>query len=194
MCANSASCERLFSIFSTTLTKLRNRLGTNNLNSPSELKMHIPDENLKQAFVPQNTGLSMGYVPMQQPLLVHLSANALSTITKFTQTITASTSNPNSDLSLVDTDIRREVPASKSSRGQGKGSSRESSGKALDRKLDEFGSLGSFRSSGPLLQERAARDMLGFCPCLHPLLFGRFREPSSSVFTRPPHPGKNLMG
>ena len=36
----------LFSIFGTTLTKLRNRLGTNTLDALSELKMHICDDNL----------------------------------------------------------------------------------------------------------------------------------------------------
>jgi len=46
ICANSASCEMLFSIFGTTLTKLQNRLGTNTLDALSELKMHICDDNL----------------------------------------------------------------------------------------------------------------------------------------------------
>lgn len=48
ICANSASCERLFSVFGTTLTKLRNRLGTTTLNALSELKMHIRDEHLRK--------------------------------------------------------------------------------------------------------------------------------------------------
>lgn len=42
--ANSASCERLFSVFGNILTKLRNRLGTNNMVVLAELKMHIRDE------------------------------------------------------------------------------------------------------------------------------------------------------
>jgi hAT family C-terminal dimerisation region len=60
--ANSASCERLFSIFGATLTKLRNRLGVETLQSLGELKMHIRDEytkrsqevkkRLKQRFTP----------------------------------------------------------------------------------------------------------------------------------------------
>ena len=62
ICANSASCERLFSVFGTTLTKLRNQLGTTTLNALSELKMHIRDKHLwkqtrkhlKRVFATQN--------------------------------------------------------------------------------------------------------------------------------------------
>ena len=39
--ANLATCEQLFSVFGTTLTKLRNRLGTTTLSSLTKLKMHI---------------------------------------------------------------------------------------------------------------------------------------------------------
>ena len=42
--ANSASCERLFSVFGTILTKLRNRTGNTTLANLSEIKMHIRDE------------------------------------------------------------------------------------------------------------------------------------------------------
>ncbi|KJA22371.1 hypothetical protein HYPSUDRAFT_1084456, partial [Hypholoma sublateritium FD-334 SS-4] len=42
--ANSASCERLFSVFGTILTKLRNRTGNTTLTNLSEIKMHIRDE------------------------------------------------------------------------------------------------------------------------------------------------------
>ena len=42
--ANSATCEQLFSVFGTTLTKLRNRMGTSTLSSLAELKMHTRDE------------------------------------------------------------------------------------------------------------------------------------------------------
>ncbi|EPQ50345.1 hypothetical protein GLOTRDRAFT_50634 [Gloeophyllum trabeum ATCC 11539] len=44
ICANSASVERLFSAFGLILTKLRNRLGTQNLTNLAELKMYIQDE------------------------------------------------------------------------------------------------------------------------------------------------------
>ena len=47
ICPNSASCERLFSVFGNTLTKLRNRLGTDTLTSLAELKMHIRDEHVR---------------------------------------------------------------------------------------------------------------------------------------------------
>ena len=42
--ANSASCERLFSVFGNTLTKLRSRLGTSTLTNLAELKMFIRDQ------------------------------------------------------------------------------------------------------------------------------------------------------
>jgi hypothetical protein len=46
--ANSASCERLFSVFSNILTKLRNRLGMENMNMLAELKMHVRDEHSRK--------------------------------------------------------------------------------------------------------------------------------------------------
>ena len=49
ICPNSASCERLFSVFGNTLTKLRNRLGNTTLTSLAELKMHIRDEHMRDA-------------------------------------------------------------------------------------------------------------------------------------------------
>lgn len=48
VCANSASCERLWSVFGATLTKLRNRLGVDTLTALSELKMHVRDEHLQK--------------------------------------------------------------------------------------------------------------------------------------------------
>lgn len=49
VCANSASCERLFSVFGTTLTKLRNRMGTSTLSSLAELKMHVRGEHQEKS-------------------------------------------------------------------------------------------------------------------------------------------------
>ncbi|KAG7090004.1 hypothetical protein E1B28_011626 [Marasmius oreades] len=45
--ANSASCERLFSVFGNILTKLQNQLGTPTLSNLAELKMLIRDEYLQ---------------------------------------------------------------------------------------------------------------------------------------------------
>jgi hypothetical protein len=45
--ANSASCERLFSIFGNTLTKLRSCLGTEVMTTIGELKMYIRDEEMR---------------------------------------------------------------------------------------------------------------------------------------------------
>lgn len=49
ICANSATCERLFSVFGTTLTKLRNRMGTSTLTSLAELKMHVRSEHQQKS-------------------------------------------------------------------------------------------------------------------------------------------------
>ncbi|KAG6913948.1 hypothetical protein DXG01_003329 [Tephrocybe rancida] len=46
--ANSASCKHLFSVFGNTLTKLRNRLGTDLLTALAELKMHIRNEHVQK--------------------------------------------------------------------------------------------------------------------------------------------------
>ena len=44
ICANSASCERLFSKFGLILTRLRSRLGLKNLLNITELALHLRDE------------------------------------------------------------------------------------------------------------------------------------------------------
>ena len=44
ICANSASCERLFSLFGTILTKLRSRLSLKSLMDLTELRLHLRDE------------------------------------------------------------------------------------------------------------------------------------------------------
>lgn len=49
ICANSATCERLFSTFGTTLTKLRNRMNTSTLTALAELKMHIRSEHQEKS-------------------------------------------------------------------------------------------------------------------------------------------------
>ena len=46
LCANSASCERLFSAFSNILTKVRNRTGKETLQTLAEIKLHVRDEHL----------------------------------------------------------------------------------------------------------------------------------------------------
>lgn len=45
--ANSASCERLFSVYGNIFTKHRSRLLVKNLTNNAELKMHIRDEHLR---------------------------------------------------------------------------------------------------------------------------------------------------
>ena len=75
ICANSVTCERLWSVFSNTLTKLRNCLGNEALTSLSELEMHIHDEHvqkgtkkrMKQMFVTRSEAARTAN-KTQQPL------------------------------------------------------------------------------------------------------------------------------
>ena len=47
VCCNSASCERLFSMFGLTLTRLRSRLRPQSMVDFAELRMHLRDEHLR---------------------------------------------------------------------------------------------------------------------------------------------------
>ena len=47
ICCNSASCERLFSMFGNTLTKRRARLGMQAMTDQAELRLFLRDEHLK---------------------------------------------------------------------------------------------------------------------------------------------------
>ncbi|KZT28657.1 hypothetical protein NEOLEDRAFT_1175520 [Neolentinus lepideus HHB14362 ss-1] len=53
ICANSASCEHLFSTFGLILTKLQNRMGKKTMLSLAELKMHLQDEHIQNDAVSQ---------------------------------------------------------------------------------------------------------------------------------------------
>lgn len=84
ICANAASCERLFSSLGNILTKLRNRLGNKTLLSLAEMKMLIRDEHLRSqdlqrrlkfqlegdrrqtAQVTENAGLPPESIPPQE--------------------------------------------------------------------------------------------------------------------------------
>ncbi|KZT35654.1 hypothetical protein SISSUDRAFT_1121458 [Sistotremastrum suecicum HHB10207 ss-3] len=46
--ANSATCERLFSVFGNTLTKIRNRMSKDLLQNLAELKLHVRDQHLQK--------------------------------------------------------------------------------------------------------------------------------------------------
>ena len=75
ICPNSASCERLFSVFGNTLTKLRNRLGNTTLTSLAELKMHIHDEHLRSGETKERMKRFFGKAsnaptPSGQPIVV----------------------------------------------------------------------------------------------------------------------------
>jgi hypothetical protein len=67
ICPNSASCERLFSVFGNTLTKLRNRLENTTLTSLAELKMHIRDEHVRDADTKKRMKRFFGAAPDVSP-------------------------------------------------------------------------------------------------------------------------------
>ena len=74
--ANSATCERLFSVFGNTLTKLRNRMGTSTLSSIAELKMHVRNEHhlnstktqMKRMFTTRSKTTHSDEPPVQQTI------------------------------------------------------------------------------------------------------------------------------
>lgn len=83
ICANSASCERLFSVFGTNLTKLRNRMRTETLVSLAELKMHIRDEHRAQnakARLKRKFGREGPNPVTEQPMTSATSFQAISDI------------------------------------------------------------------------------------------------------------------
>ena len=51
VCVNSASCERLFSMFGITLSRLRSRLRPQAMTDLAELRLHLRDEHLKTGQV-----------------------------------------------------------------------------------------------------------------------------------------------
>lgn len=51
VCVNSASCERLFSMFGVTLSRLRSRLRPQAMTDLAELRLHLRDEHLKSGRV-----------------------------------------------------------------------------------------------------------------------------------------------
>ena len=63
VCANSASCERLFSTFGLILTKLRSRMGNKLLLSLAELKLHIRDEHCCSREVKERLKRHFSQVP-----------------------------------------------------------------------------------------------------------------------------------
>jgi hypothetical protein len=73
--ANSASCERLFSVFGATLTKLRNRLGVSVLTELTELKMHIRDGHLRDQTA--RSRLKRSFKPPTGPADTQADANIL---------------------------------------------------------------------------------------------------------------------
>jgi hypothetical protein len=72
VCANSATYERLWSVFGATLTKLRDRLG---VKTPGELKIHIQDEHrsnetrsrLKRTYSERSKNQTMPRQPLNLP-------------------------------------------------------------------------------------------------------------------------------
>lgn len=51
VCCNSASCERLFSMYGMILTKRRSRLRSDKMTDQAELRLHLRDEHLREETV-----------------------------------------------------------------------------------------------------------------------------------------------
>ena len=67
ICANSASCERLFSAFGNILTKVRNRMGKETLQTLAEIKMHVRDEHLAHNEMKNRLKRRLGTVDTSLP-------------------------------------------------------------------------------------------------------------------------------
>jgi hypothetical protein len=74
ICANSASVERLFSLFGHILTKLRSRLRTEAMVQLAELKLHIRDEYTKNTHAKQRLKRHIAGAP--RSTAVHSTASA----------------------------------------------------------------------------------------------------------------------
>jgi hypothetical protein len=89
ICDNSATCERPWSVFGITLTKLRNHLGLNTLTSLSELKMHIQDEHMLK-----ETKVQMKQMFIKRTETAHASSSAQPIVVPEGPLITESVINP----------------------------------------------------------------------------------------------------
>lgn len=67
ICANSASCERLFSLFRLILTKLRSRLALEKMLDLAELRLHLRDEYMRRGSVKDRLRRSRHIIPDPLP-------------------------------------------------------------------------------------------------------------------------------
>lgn len=71
ICPNSASVERLWSVFGTILTKLRTRLGNETLLSLAELKLYLREEHLQANAVKNRLKRKFGAIAPETPSEAH---------------------------------------------------------------------------------------------------------------------------
>ncbi|CDO68148.1 hypothetical protein BN946_scf185003.g20 [Trametes cinnabarina] len=90
VCANSASCERLFSIFGQLLTKLRNRMGSTTLSALAELKMHLRDEYSRSQGMKERLKRHCGK-PQEDTVTAEARTAAIGTVDNSTGTSAATT-------------------------------------------------------------------------------------------------------
>ena len=77
ICPNSASVERLWSVFGTILTKLRTRLGNAALVNLAELKLYLREEHLRARSV--QTRLKRSFGTVDDPSVQTTTPNAITT-------------------------------------------------------------------------------------------------------------------
>ncbi|OAX33372.1 hypothetical protein K503DRAFT_775672, partial [Rhizopogon vinicolor AM-OR11-026] len=67
ICANSASCERLFSLFGLILSKLRSHLALQKMLNLTELRLHLWDEYMRRGSVKDRLCRSRHIIPDPLP-------------------------------------------------------------------------------------------------------------------------------
>jgi len=113
--ANSASCERLFSVFGATLTKLRNRLGVSLLTILAELKMHIRDEHIRDQTA--KSRLKCRFEPPKGPSAVPAASQAIPQATPITPNIHPNLPSSSQGAAITDSDSTVLTPAAPAASG-----------------------------------------------------------------------------
>jgi hypothetical protein len=95
ICANSASCERLFSLFGLILTKLRSRLALEKMLDLAELRLHLRDEYMRRGSVKDRLRRPRHIIP--DPLPPQNKDTTTTSSNEITPEITPETSRFDSD-------------------------------------------------------------------------------------------------
>jgi hypothetical protein len=108
ICPNSASCERLFSVFGNTLTKLSNCLGNQTLTSLAELKMHIRDEHVHDGEIKQCMKCFFG-AKTSAPSMAPASTSTVPQVPPSQQPSTSVTSTAETEMDLGVMHVNQEL-------------------------------------------------------------------------------------